>query len=56
MTKKEAKQWLQMAARVQQEFGCAVMFVCDDDGKEQLEAMAGAQKKLAADTDGGNEY
>ena len=41
-----------MAAAVQKEFGCAVMFLCDADGKEQL---AKAQKKFAVDTDGVND-
>ncbi len=53
MTKKEAKRWLQLAAAVQKEFGCAVMFLVDDDGKEQLTK---AQKKFAVEADGGYEY
>ena len=64
MTNKEAKAWLQLAARVQQEFGCAVMFICDEEGCDQLtkarKPKAGEptddtdrrQKKFAADTDG----
>lgn len=51
MTNKEAKAYLQLATRVKQEFGCAVMFIADEEGRDLL---AKAQKKFTANTDDGN--
>lgn len=47
MTEQEARNWLRLGEAVQQEFGCTVLFIVDDDGIDQLLSTT-RDKKIAA--------
>ena len=49
MTENEAKKWLALGEAVEQEFGCTVLFIVDDEGREQFSKLAEDKKNSRID-------